>query len=198
MLNKISQHVIPPQGAILSVKAIGKISIVELDDDENPVQILATPIEHFRKKIYGCEQVRIIPNDKNTMYEVTVIPSVIELDKTAVKTPVENPPLNVADVKLQMMGILEQERRKNHEPTYEEFFDLEMDDGLEDIFQEGMTVHEAHAEALRQIKNPFRGLTNEDLAKSTQEEAQTASEAENGEESTQTQPETSQAETEDK
>lgn len=196
--NIASKHVIPFQGAILEVKAIAPVSILELDDDEEIVSIIATPTTHFRKKIYGCEQILIQPVDKKTFYEVNLIPSVIDLDKTPIMVPVEMPPLNVADTKRQLMGLLEQERRAQHKPTAEEFFDLNMDDGLEDIFPAGMTVHEAQAEALRQINNPFRGLTNEELDKTHQEAPETESEAKNGEESVKTEPETSQAKTEDK
>lgn len=161
--SKTKTYVIPPQGAIVEVKAIEPFSILELDDDDKPVSIITSPVLHFRKKIYGCEQIQVVPQTTKSSYQVTVEPSVVNIDLTPIETPVEIAPQNLADLRVQMMGIMEQERRKQHKPTFEEFSDLEMPDNLDDILEGVGTVYEAESEALRQHYNPFRRKDHEEV-----------------------------------
>lgn len=177
---KAKNYVIPPQGAILEVKALAPFSILEIDSDGLAVSIIQAPTTYFRKKIYGCEEIQVVPESTKTQFEVNIEPSVIKLDTTPIEVPVEDHPRSTADLKAQLMGILEQERRQKHKPTFEEFTDLDMPDGLEDIFQGVGTIYEAEAEALRQHYNPFRGFDLEN----------TNTTPENGSEAVETVPDT--------
>lgn len=151
--NKVSNHIIL-DGTRVKIKATGIFTLFEVQHDGT--EHIIDFGNKFNRKIYQCEEIKIQP-EKGVTYSVDIT-APTELDKTPVETPIESPPTQLSAIKAQLIGEMQFKAQSEHQPTFEEFTDLEMDDGFGDIFGNNMTVYEARSEALRQHYNPFRSF----------------------------------------